>query len=332
MSKIYAAITGVSGYVPNYVLTNEEISRMVDTNNEWIMARIGIKERRILKKEEGAGVTYMATKALEDLFQKTGLNPLDVEAVIFATSTPDYILPNAAALTAHKTGMTNAFCFDLSSACSGFIYALEVAAGFIATGRYKKIIVIGGDVLSVITDYNDRNTCPIFGDGCGAVLIEPSTEYGIIDAIMGSDGNSLEYLHQLGGGSVNPASHDTVNRNEHIIWQDGKVVFRHAVSRMSETCNQLMERNQLIKEDIVWVVPHQANLRIIEAVAHRMGISRDKVMVNIEKYGNTSAATIPLCLWDWESRLHKGDNIVLTAFGAGFTWGATYLKWAYDFA
>ena len=329
MNRIYAAITGIAGYVPQYVMTNEEISRMVDTNNEWIMTRIGIKERRILKKEEGAGVTYMAAKALEELFQKTGLNPLDVEAVIFATSTPDYIMPNAAAIAANKTGMDNAFCFDLSAACSGFIYALEVASGLIASGRYKKIIALGGDVLSVITDYSDRNTCPIFGDGCGVALIEPSTEYGIIDSIMGSDGNSLQYLHQLGGGSVNPASHETIDRNEHIVWQDGKVVFRHAVSRMSDTCVKLMERNQLDKEDIVWVVPHQANLRIIEAVAHKMGISREKVMVNIEKYGNTSAATIPLCLWDWESRLRKGDKIILTAFGAGFTWGATYLTWAY---
>ncbi len=330
MSRIHAAITGISGYVPNYVMTNEEISRLVDTSDEWIMTRIGIKERRILKKEEGVGVTYMAVKALEDLIQKTGLNPLDVEAVVFATSTPDYVMPNAAALAAYKTGMNHAFCFDISAACSGFIYALEVATGFITSGKYKKVIVLAGDVLSVITNYTDRNTCPIFGDGCGAALLEPSTEYGIIDSIMRSDGNSLEYLHQLGGGSINPASHETVDRNEHTIWQDGRVVFKHAVSNMSGTCVELMERNQLDKEDISWVVPHQANLRIIDAVASRMGVGHDKVMINIEKYGNTSAGTIPLCLWDWEPKLRKGDNIILTAFGAGFTWGATYLKWAYD--
>ena len=331
MSKIQAVITGVSGYVPEYVMTNEEISRMVETNDEWIMSRIGIKERRILKQEEGVGVTYMAVKAVEDLKEKTNLDPLDVEAVVFATSTPDYVMPNAAALTAYKTGMTNAFCFDISAACSGFIYALEVASSFISSGKYKKVMVLAGDVLSVITNYTDRNTCPIFGDGCGAVLLEATTEeFGIVDSIVRSDGNSLDNLHQLGGGSVNPASHDTVEKNMHTIWQDGRVVFKHAVSNMSDTCVELMERNHLTREDIRWVVPHQANLRIIDAVASRMGVSSDKVMINIQKYGNTSAGTIPLCLWDWEPILKKGDKIILTAFGAGFTWGATYLKWGYD--
>lgn len=331
MDKIHAVIKGVSGYVPKYVMTNEEVSTMVDTSDEWIMTRIGIKERRILKKEEGVGVTYMAEKAIFDLMKKTNLNPLEVEAVVFATSTPDYIMPNAAALTAYKTGMNNAFCFDLSAACSGFIYALEVGSSFITSGKYKKVIAIAGDVLSAITNYTDRNTCPIFADGCGAVLLEATTEeVGIIDSIMRSDGNSLEYLHMLGGGSVNPASHETVDKNEHTIWQDGRVVFKHAVSKMSDTCVELMERNHLTKDDVKWVVPHQANLRIIDAVANRMGISSDKVMVNIERYGNTSAGTIPLCLWDWEPRLRRGDNIILTAFGAGFTWGATYLKWGYD--
>lgn len=331
MSKIQAVITGISGYVPEYVMTNEEISTMVDTTDEWILSRIGIKERRILKTEEGAGVTYMAVKAVEDLKKKTNLNPLEVEAVVFATSTPDYIMPNAAALTAYKTGMTNAFCFDLSAACSGFIYALEVASSFIASGKYKKVMVLAGDVLSAITNYTDRNTCPIFGDGCGAALLEATTEnYGVIDSIMRSDGNSLTHLHQLGGGSINPASHETVEKNMHTIWQDGRVVFKHAVSNMSDTCVELMERNNLSKDDIKWVVPHQANLRIIDAVANRMGVSSDKVMINIQKYGNTSAGTIPLCLWDWEPQLKKGDNIILTAFGAGFTWGATYLKWGYD--
>jgi 3-oxoacyl-[acyl-carrier-protein] synthase-3 len=331
MSKINAVITGISGYVPNYVMTNEEVSTMVDTTDEWIMTRIGIKERRILKKEEGVGVTYMAAKLMFDLIQKTDLDPASVEAVIFATSTPDYIMPNAAALTAFKTGMINAFCFDLSAACSGFIYALEVGSAFISSGKYKKVVVIAGDVLSVITNYTDRNTCPIFGDGCGAVLLEATTEdVGVIDSIMRTDGNSLEHLHMLGGGSVNPASHKTVDKNEHTIWQDGKVVFRHAVSKMSDTCIELMERNHLSKDDVKWVAPHQANMRIIDAVANRMGISQEKIMINIEKYANTSAGTIPLCLWDWEPRLRKGDNLILTAFGAGFTWGATYLKWGYD--
>jgi len=331
MSKIQAVITGVSGYVPKYVMTNEEISTLVDTSDEWIMSRIGIKERRILKPEEGAGVTYMAIQAVEDLKKKTNFNPLEVEAVIFATSTPDYIMPNAAALTAYHTGMTNAFCFDLSAACSGFIYALEVGSAFIASGKYEKIMVLAGDVLSVITNYTDRNTCPIFGDGCGAALLEATTEnYGVMDSIMRSDGNSLTHLHQLGGGSINPASHETVEKNMHTIWQDGRVVFKNAVSNMSDTCVELMERNHLTKDDVKWVVPHQANLRIIDAVANRMGVSSEKVMVNIQKYGNTSAGTIPLCLWDWEPQLRKGDNIILTAFGAGFTWGATYLKWGYD--
>ena len=331
MGKIHAVITGISGYVPNYVMTNDEISQMVDTNDEWIMTRIGIKERRILKKEEGSGISYMAAKAVEDLIQKTNLDPKEVEAVIFATSTPDYIMPNAAAMTAYKTGMTNAFCFDLSAACSGFIYALEVANAYIVSGKYKKVVVLAGDVLSVITNYTDRNTCPIFGDGCGAALLEATEEeVGIMDSIMRTDGNSLPHLHMIGGGSVNPASHETVENNQHTIWQDGKVVFKHAVSNMSNTCVELMERNNLTKEDVKWVVPHQANLRIIDAVASRVGVTSDKVMINIEKYGNTSAGTIPLCLWDYEPQLKKGDVIILTAFGAGFTWGATYLKWGYD--
>jgi 3-oxoacyl-(acyl-carrier-protein) synthase III len=331
MGKVNAVIKGISGCVPNYIMTNEEISTMVDTSDEWIMSRIGIKERRILKKEEGTGISYLSAKIVSDLLQKTGTDPLEVEAVIFATSTPDYILPNAACLTAYKTGMTNAFGFDLGAACSGFIYALEVGASFITCGKYKKIVVIGGDILSVVTNYTDRNTCPIFGDGCGAVLLEPTTEpIGVLDSILKSDGNSLEHLHMLAGGSVNPASFETVEKNEHTIWQDGRVVFKHAVSKMGDTCVELMRRNGLTTEDIAWVVPHQANYRIIDAVAKRIGVPIEKVMINIEKYGNTSAGTIPLCLWDWEPRLKKGDNIILTAFGAGFTWGATYLKWGYD--
>ncbi|MDR1120281.1 MAG: ketoacyl-ACP synthase III [Dysgonamonadaceae bacterium] len=332
MSKIQAVIAGISGYVPEYIMTNDEISALVDTSDDWILSRIGIKERRILKRDEGEGVTYLAGKAVQDLMRKTRFNPLEIEAVIFATSTPDYVMPNAAALTAYKNGMTNAFCFDLSAACSGFIYALEVATSFISSGKYRKVLVLAGDILSAITNYTDRNTCPIFGDGCGAALLEATSEnVGVIDSIMRSDGNSLASLHQWGGGSVFPASHETVDKNMHTIWQDGKVVFKQAVSQMSDTCLELMERNHLSKDDVKWVVPHQANLRIIDAVASRMGVSSDKIMVNIQKYGNTSAGTIPICLWDYESQLKKGDNIILTAFGAGFTWGATYLKWGYDF-
>jgi 3-oxoacyl-[acyl-carrier-protein] synthase-3 len=331
MSKIHAIITGIGAYVPEYRLTNAELSTIVDTSDEWITKRIGIKERRILKPEEGIGVTYLAQKAIENLKSKNDFNPLEIDAVIFATTTPDYILPNSASLIAYRLGMTNAFGFDLGAACSGFLYALEVGQAFIASEKYKKIIVIAGDVLSVITDYKDRNTCPIFSDSCGAVLLEATTEeVGIIDSVMHSDGNSVEYLNMLGGGSVHPASHESVDKRMHYIWQDGKVVFKRAVTAMADACETLIARNNLLKKDIDWVVPHQANLRIIDAVAYRLDIPVNKVMINIEKYGNSSAGTIPLCLWDWESQLHKGDNIILTAFGGGFTWGATYLKWGYD--
>jgi 3-oxoacyl-[acyl-carrier-protein] synthase-3 len=331
MSKVHAVIKGIGGYVPNYRLTNEEISTMVDTSDEWIIKRIGIKERRILKPEEGSGVSYLAIKAIENLKKKCDFDPLEIEAVIFATTTPDYLLPNSAALTAAKTGMTNAFCFDIEAACSGFIYALEVAENFIVSGKYKKIMVIAGDVLSTVTDYTDRNTCPIFGDGCGCALLEATIEeVGIIDSIMRTDGSSPEYLHLYGGGSVNPATHETIDKALHYIWQDGRIVFKHAISKMVEACNEIIKRNHLSPDTIDWVVPHQANLRIIDAVVNWLNIHPDKVMINIEKYGNTSAATIPVCLWEWESKLRKGDNIILTAFGAGFTWGSTYLKWGYD--
>ena len=334
MNKIHAAITGVGAYVPEYVLTNEEISRNVDTTDEWIIKRIGIKERRILKPEEATGISYLAIKAIEDLKTRHAFNPLEIEAVVFATTTPDYILPNSGALTAFKTGMTNAFCFDLSAACSGFLYGLEVGEAFIASGKYKKVMVIGGDVLSIVTDTQDRNTYPIFADGCGVVVLEATTDenVGIIDSIMQTDGDSLEFLHAYGGGSANPASHETIDKRLHYIWQDGKVVFKHAVSCMVDSCSKLMERNHLSNEEVDWIVPHQANLRIIDSVAHHLGVPTEKVMVNIEKYGNTSAGTIPLCLWDWDRnhKLRKGDNVILTAFGAGFTWGAVYLKWGYD--
>jgi 3-oxoacyl-[acyl-carrier-protein] synthase-3 len=331
MSKVHAVIKGIGGYVPNYRLTNEEISTMVDTSDEWIIKRIGIKERRILKPEEGNGVSCLAVKAIENLKTKHDFDPLEIEAVIFATSTPDYLLPNSAALTAARTGMTKAFCFDVEAACSGYIYALEIAENFIASGKYKKIIVIAGDVLSTVTDYTDRNTCPIFGDGCGCALLEATTEeFGILDSILQSDGSSPECLHMYGGGSVNPSSHETIDGRLHYIWQDGKIVFKQAISKMVDSCNEIIKRNHLSSETIDWVVPHQANMRIIDAVANWLNIPREKVMINIEKYGNTSAATIPICLWEWEPKLRKGDNIILTAFGAGFTWGATYLKWGYD--
>jgi len=328
MSNIRAVIAGVGGYVPKYVLTNEEISTTVDTSDEWIQQRIGIKERRILKPEEGVGITYLAQKAIEDLQSKRPFDPLEIEAIVFATSTPDYILPNAASLIAFKTGMKNAFGFDLSAACSGFIFALDVANAYILSRRYRKVIVVAGDILSVVTDTKDRNTCPIFADGCGAVLVEArETENGIIDSLLHVDGDSLDNLHMYGGGSVNPASHASVDQRMHYIWQNGKVVYKKAVTSMADSCAEIIKRNGLTKEDVQWVVPHQANLRIIEAVASRLGVPIEKVMINIDRYGNSSAGTIPLCLWDWENKLKKGDNIILTAFGAGFTWGAVYLKW-----
>ncbi len=331
MSKINAVIKGIGAYVPNYILSNEEISQMVDTSDEWIMSRIGIKERHILKPEEGTGISYMAIKAVQELLNKTNIDPLEVTAVVCATTTPDYMMPNTAALIATALGMKNAFGFDLSAACSGFIYGLEVGSGLIATGKHQKVIVIAGDQLSTITNYNDRNTCPIFGDGCGAVLLEPTTEnIGIIDSVLQSDGIGIDYLIIKAGGSARPASYETVDNNEHKIYQEGKTVFKYAVSRMSDSCLELMKRNNLSHDDIQWVIPHQANMRIIDAVARRMDVPLDKVMINIERYGNTSAGTIPLCLWDYESKLKKGDNIILTAFGAGFTWGAIYLKWGYN--
>ena len=331
MGKINAVITGIGSYTPQYVLTNEEISTLVETSDEWISKRIGITERRILKPEEGKGITYLAGKALEDLKSKKDFNPLEIDAIIFATSTPDYLLPNSASLFAFKTGMTNAFGFDLSAACSGYIFGLEVGQAFISSGKYKKVIVVSGDVLSTVTDYMDRNTCPIFSDSCSVSLLEATTEdVGIIDSILHSDGNSLETLHMYGGGSINPASHETVNNRLHYIWQDGKVVFKRAVTDMSNACMDLMRRNNLSINDIKWIIPHQANIRIINAVAQRIDIPIEKVTINIERFGNSSAGTIPLCINEWESQFHKGDKIILTAFGAGFTWGATYLKWGYD--
>ena len=331
MNKINAVITGLGSYVPQYILTNDEISTMVETSDEWITKRIGVKERRILKPEEGKGITYLAEKAIADLRSKKDFDPLEIEAIVFATSTPDYILPNSASLVAFKTGMTNAFGFDLSAACSGCIFALNVAEAFITSGKYKKVLILSGDVLSTVTDYMDRNTCPIFSDSCGAILLEGTTEdVGIVDAVLHSDGNSLESLHMLGGGSVNPARRKTVDQRMHYIWQDGKVVFKRAVTDISNACIDIMERNKLAIGDINWFIPHQANIRIINAIAERLGIPIEKVAITIEKYGNSSAGTIPLCLREWEHLFRKGDKIILGAFGAGYTWGATYLKWGYD--
>lgn len=330
MRQQNAVITGIAASLPDYILTNEELSTMVDTTDEWIMTRVGIKERRILKGEE-MGISVLGTKAVADLLDKTGTAPQEVDAVIFATSTPDHFFPSAASIVAENNNIKNAFCFDMEVACSGFVYGLEICNGLIKTGKYKKIILLAGDKMSAITNYNDRTTCPLFGDAAAAVLIEPTDEeVGIIDAELHSDGVGYKPLHMKAGGSKHPASHETVDKNEHTVYQDGKVVFKYAVSRMAEVSENIMKRNNLTADDVDWLVPHQANLRIIDATVERTGLSPDKVMVNIERYGNTSAGTIPVCLWEWEPKLRKGDNIILTAFGAGFSWGSVYLKWGYD--
>ncbi|MBR4898867.1 MAG: ketoacyl-ACP synthase III [Prevotella sp.] len=330
MSRINAIITGVGGYVPDYILTNEELSRMVDTNDEWIMTRVGIKERRILT-EEGLGTSYMARKAAKELMRKTGADPDSIDALIVATSTADYKYPSTASIVLGKLGLKNAFAFDLWAACCGFLYALDQAAMMIQSGRKKKIIVIGADKMSSVTDYKDRQTCPLFGDGAAAVLVEASEEegVGIMDSFFRCDGKGLPFLHMKAGGSVCPPSHFTVDHRLHYTYQEGRTVFRYAVTNMSDDCALIAERNQLTKDNINWIVPHQANMRIIEAVAKRLEVPMNQVMVNIERYGNTSAATIPLALWEYEDRLKKGDNLILTAFGAGFVHGASYLKWAY---
>ncbi|WP_018110092.1 beta-ketoacyl-ACP synthase III [Bacteroides propionicifaciens] len=330
MEKLNAVITGVGGYVPEYVLNNEELSKMVDTNDEWIMTRIGVKERRILR-EEGLGTSYMSRKAARELMRKTKANPDDIDLVIVATSTPDYHFPSVASIICDKLGLKNAFAYDLQAACSGFLYAMETAANFIRSGRYKKAIIIGADKMSAMVDYTDRATCPIFGDGAAAFMIEPSTEeLGILDGILRTDGKGLPFLHMKAGGSVCPPSYFTIDNKMHYIYQEGKTVFRYAVSNMSDVSAEVAQRNGLDKSNINWVVPHQANLRIIDAVARRLELPSEKMLVNIENYGNTSAASLPLCIWDNEKKLKKGDNIIFTAFGAGFTWGAIYVKWAYD--
>ena len=331
MGRINAIITGIGGYVPDYVLTNEELSRMVDTNDEWIMTRVGIKERRILT-EEGLGTSYMARKAAKELVRKTGVNPDEIDALIVATSTADYHYPSTASIVIGKLGLKNAMAYDFWAACCGFIYSLDVATSMIQSGRYKKIILIGADKMSSVTDYKDRQTCPLFGDGAGAVLLEATEEEGVglIDSHLRTDGMGLPFLHMKAGGSVSPASHFTVDHRMHFTYQEGRTVFRYAVTNMSDDCALIAERNHLDKDSIDWVVPHQANMRIIEAVAKRLEMPMEKVMVNIERYGNTSAATIPLAHWENEPKLKKGANIIMTAFGAGFVHGANLVRWAYD--
>jgi 3-oxoacyl-[acyl-carrier-protein] synthase-3 len=329
MAKTQAAITGVQGYLPDYILTNKELETIVDTNDEWIRTRTGIEQRHILKGE-GQGTSVMGIEAVKGLLEKTNTDPAEVELVICATVTPDMVFPDTANIIADETGMKNAFCYDIHAACSGFLYALTTAARFIEAGAHKKVVVIGADKMSSIVDYTDRTTCVIFGDGAGAVMLEATEEpVGVMDSLLKSDGSGRVYLHQKAGGSRYPATAETVANREHFVFQNGRPVFKAAVSGMSDVVTQVMARNNLATEDIAWLVPHQANKRIIETVARMADFPMERVMVNIQKYGNTTAATLPLCLWDWEDQLNKGDNIILTAFGGGFTWGAIYIKWAY---
>jgi 3-oxoacyl-[acyl-carrier-protein] synthase-3 len=330
MNKIRAAITGVGGYVPDYILTNKELETMVDTTDEWITSRTGISERRILKGE-GQGVSVMGAAAVKHMLAKTKTDPADIDLIIFATITPDMPFPAAANLVAAEVGAVNAFSFDIAAACSGFIYALTTGARYIESGQYKKVVVIGGDKMSAILDYTDRTTCIIFGDGAGCVLLEPTTEpVGIIDSIHKSDGAGAQYLHMKAGGSRIPASAESVEKRQHFVYQEGSAVFKFAVTNMADVAAQIMERNNLTAADVAWLAPHQANKRIIDATASRMGLSDDKVMMNIARYGNTTAGTIPLLLWDYETKLKKNDNLIIAAFGGGFTWGAVYVKWAYN--
>ncbi len=329
MTKINAIISGIGAYVPEYVLTNLEISKMVDTTDEWIMSRIGIKERRILKGE-GMGTSDMGAKAVEELLRKTGTRPEEVDLLICTTVTPDMQFPATANIISDKLGILNAFSFDLNAGCSGFLFGMSTAAKFIQSGKYKKVVLVGADKMSSIVDYQDRSVSPIFGDGAGAVLFEPITEdLGLIDEILHTDGMGRKHLHQKAGGSVKPASHESIDAREHYVYQEGQAVFKHAVKRMADVSVEMMEKHGLTSDTLAWLVPHQANLRIIDATASRMNLAREKVMINIERYGNTTDGTLPLLLWEWESKLKKGDNLIFAAFGAGFTWGAIYLKWAY---
>jgi 3-oxoacyl-[acyl-carrier-protein] synthase-3 len=329
MNKIHAAITAVNGYVPDYVLTNQELETMVETNDEWITSRTGIKERRILKGE-GLATSDMAVPAVEGLLKKRGISAEEIELIIFCTTTPDMPFPATANILADKIGAKNAWGYDLQAACSGFLFGLATGAQFIESGKHTKVLVVGGDKMSAIVNYKDRTTCIIFGDGCGAALLEPNTEgFGIMDSILKSDGSGRAFLHQKAGGSLKPASYETIDADEHYAYQEGQTVFKFAVTSMADVAAEVMERNSLKADDIAWLVPHQANKRIIDATANRTGVSADKVIINIERYGNTTNGTIPLCLWEWESKFKKGDNLILAAFGGGFTWGSIYLKWAY---
>jgi len=328
MNKLTAAITAVQGYVPDDILSNEDLSKFVDTSDEWITSRTGIKERRIMRN--GAS-SDMAAAAVKQLLEKKGIDPLDIDLVICGRVTPDHPFPSTANILSDKTGMKNAWSFDVNAACSGFLFALATGSQFIETGKYKKVIVVGVDKMTSIVDYQDRTTCVIFGDGAGAVLLEPNTEgLGVMDFILHSDGSGREFLVQPAGGSLHPASIETVENRMHYVKQEGQSVFKFAVTNMADVSAEIMEKNNLTSDDVQWLVPHQANLRIIDATANRMGLSKEKVMINIEKYGNTTAGTLPLCLWDYEKQLKKGDTLILSAFGGGFTWGAIFLKWAYN--
>ncbi|WP_455513666.1 beta-ketoacyl-ACP synthase III [Porphyromonas sp.] len=330
MSIINAAITAVGGYLPEDKLTNADLEKLVDTNDEWITTRVGIKERRVLK-DPTKGAAYLGVQAVQDLLSRNGIDPKTIDGLILTTNTGDHTFPTTASIVAHDTGCVNAFTFDLVSACPGFIYALETGANYIRSGRYKRVLVVAAEKMTAFVDYTDRATCPLFGDGAGCVLLEPTEEAcGVMDASFHTDGIGRNNLILRAGGSVNPASHETVEARQHYIYQEGAAVFKHAVKGMSSSCRDIMQRNGLSYEDVAWVVPHQANLRIIDAVAREMKVPMERVMVNIEYRGNTSSATIPLCLWEFEKKLHKGDNLILTSFGAGFTWGAVYVKWAYE--
>lgn len=328
--KAKAVITGIGGYLPDDILDNQELSRMVDTTDEWIMTRVGIKERHILR-DPHKGTSYLGACAVKDLMSKKNVKPEEIEVVLCATSTPDNIFPSTASKIAEAVGIKNAFAFDIQAACSGFLVGLNIATGFIESGRYKKVLVVAAEKMSFMVDYQDRQTCPLFGDGAAAALVEPTTEdgIGIVDCLLHTDGVGYQYLHMKSGGSVSPASHETVERREHYIYQEGSAVFKHAVSDMSQVCEDILERNNLTGADIDWLVPHQANLRIIDAVVKRTAIPHERVMINIEHIGNTSAASVPLCLWEYQDRLKKGDKLLLTAFGAGFIWGAVYLQWGF---
>lgn len=327
---IYAKITGIGAYAPDDIITNADLEKIIDTSDEWIMTRVGIKERRILKGE-GQGTSVMAAKAVKILLEKTNTKPEEVDLIICATTTPDYQFPSTASLVAEACGIKNSIAFDLQAACSGFLFALETGSNFINSGKYKKVVIIGGDKMTSITDYTDRKTAPLFGDTAGAVMLEPTDEaYGVLDTILHTDGVGIPHLNMHGGGSAFPSSSETLEKKMHYVYQEGQVVFKHAVSKMADVSAEIMERNHLTKDDVAWFVPHQANLRIIDAAANRMGLTHEKVMINIDRYGNSSAGTIPMCLYEWEKKLKKGDNIILAAFGAGFTWGSVYIKWAYD--